>query len=188
MISQIANAGANEQRTEIWDYDGDGRVTVDLITLWMAGASQERITIYAYDAAGNKIQTTQTYGTGTGVNTSFAYTYQEFDLDNRLTKVIDADSNSTTFAYDAAGNKTQRTDPTGKSSTYQYDAANRRTQSIDRDGWSISYAYERGLGHERENWYNAYGTPQKTLAFICDEGGNMTSAATYDGGGSPLYD
>lgn len=66
----------------------------------------------------------------------------EYDALGRLTKVIDADNNASTYTYDANGNRLSSTDALGNSTRYAYDPLNRVTQTIDAANGSTSYGYD----------------------------------------------
>jgi len=115
------------------------------------------VTEYAYDAAGNLIQTTEP---GEAV-----YTYA-YDAINRLTNKVDPLGVAITFRYDAKGNLTGSTDGEGNQTAYRYDPINRVTEIHRPNGVST---------------YNTYNARNQivTLKNICDECEWMVSQYDY---------
>jgi YD repeat-containing protein len=67
------------------------------------------------------------------------YTYDE--VGNRLTQT-DANSHTTSFAYDKLGRRTKRTLPLGMSEALAYDAAGNLQSKTDFNGKTTTYAYD----------------------------------------------
>ncbi|MEP0806865.1 MAG: RHS repeat protein, partial [Chloroflexota bacterium] len=84
------------------------------------------VTEYTYDARGNQIAVTDTYGRTT------QYVYDDAD---RLLQTIDPAGNVTTNTYDAAGRLISTTDPLGHTTAYEYDAAGRLIKTINALGF-----------------------------------------------------
>ncbi len=120
-------------------------------------------TTYTYDALGRPTTVTNplgkitSYGYDTGSNRTSATTSLgnkttwSFDTDERLTNVVDPRGNvsgatpatyTTTFGYDAAGNRTTVKDPLGNTTTTAYDALNRPTSVTDPLGRKTSTGYD----------------------------------------------
>ncbi|WP_371502316.1 DUF6531 domain-containing protein [Kitasatospora sp. NBC_00374] len=118
-----------------YGYDTLGRLTSVTDALGKA-------TAYGYDAAGNRISQTTPLG---------SRTTWSFDTDERLTAVVDPRGNATgatpatyttTFGYDAAGNRTTVKDPLGNTTTTAYDALNRPTSVSDPLNRKTTTAYD----------------------------------------------
>ena len=102
-----------------YTYDVADRVT-ELVQA--RGSKQETTTTYAYDAAGNLIQTKDACsGTDALGNTT---TY-EYDLMDRCIKETNAIGKSEKYVYDRNGRLKEVTDREGNLTVYQYDAAGR---------------------------------------------------------------
>jgi RHS repeat-associated protein len=101
---------------EVVDMNGNGLVDVGV----------DLITAFTYDAAGNKLTSTDPRGN----TTTFAY-----DVRNRLTGVTYPDASTTQVIYDAAGNKVKQIDENGVATLFEYDALNRvRHMVLDMNG------------------------------------------------------
>ena len=129
-----------------------------------------------YDPHGKKVTETLAYGT-----TLAAATIYEFDLDDRLTGLIDPNNQTTSFAYDILGDKTWLKDPLNHTATMSYDGDMRLTKSIDRDTRTIAYAFD-AIGDElKETWYNSGGTATDTLSFTYDGDSDLLTAGNSNG-------
>src|SRR6185437_7400623 len=94
-------------------------------------------TVYGYDSGGNKISETDANSNTT--------TYQ-YDALNRVTTTIDARSDKTVLTFDSGGRNTVVKDPNGNLTTFVYDAADRRvtetTPTATGGTASATYAYD----------------------------------------------
>jgi len=99
-------------------------------------------TTYTYDADGNRIS----QATALGEKTTWTY-----DQDERTATSVDPRGNvsgvtpatyTTTYGYDAAGNRISVTDPLGDKTTAVFDGDNRQTSSADALGDTTGYAYD----------------------------------------------
>ncbi|MFP3345696.1 hypothetical protein R0J87_24755, partial [Halomonas sp. SIMBA_159] len=70
-------------------------------------------------------------------------TYHQFDLLNRLTRIIDPIGATYIYAYDFAGNKVTSDDPGLGKWTMIYDQRNLLTKQIDAKGQQIRFTYDR---------------------------------------------
>ena len=148
---QYDNAGRLTQQTNgngtktLYTYDNADRVLS--ISHQKSDNTVLKSFTYTYDAKGNRLTMTDE---NSGVNT---YTYDNAD---RLTAVTYADGQTETFAYDAAGNRTQlvkNSHPTAYTydaadriltagnATYTFDANGNMTQKTDTAGVT-TYAYD----------------------------------------------
>ncbi|MER8188653.1 DUF6531 domain-containing protein [Kitasatospora sp. NPDC094015] len=105
-----------------------------------------KTTSFGYDAGSNRTSATTSLGNRT------TWT---FDTDERLTSVVDPRGNAagstpaaytTTFGYDAAGNRTTVKDPLGNTTATAYDALDRPTAVTDPLGRRTSTGYD-AAGH-----------------------------------------
>jgi RHS repeat-associated protein len=112
--------GSSTAWTRQYSYDNLGNMTQTPTpgsgATWTAGSFNSKNQVadqnWVYDNAGNVI------GAGTGPTL-------QYDAENRLVKVCGSSSCTTTFSYDAAGNRVQRTDSSSQPSTtttFVYDA------------------------------------------------------------------
>lgn len=104
------------RRTE-YEYDLNNRMVNEVFDPEGLNIAQTIV----YDLAGNAIEKTD--GNGSTTRT-------EYDLNNRVTRQIDALGNDTLFSYDAVGNRTAITDTNGNTTNIVYDNNNRATQEI----------------------------------------------------------
>lgn len=186
-------------------------------------------TSYGYDDAGNLTKTTDALGKSV-TRTYDAYsnltsetdplgnkTTWTYDKVGRLLTAVSARGNAsgadpatytTSYAYDAAGNRTKVTGPTGASVSTEYDAVNRAAKVTDPLGNATVYAYDAvdnvtkvtdALGNSVSSVYDknnqlTSSTNQlgKTTSYAYDADGNLLSRTsplgnretwTYDGDG-----
>jgi YD repeat-containing protein len=66
----------------------------------------------------------------------------QYDLNNRLKKVIHPDTTFMTYTYDLAGRRTQMTDERGNITNYGYDAAYRLISQTDALTHTMTYGYD----------------------------------------------
>ncbi len=128
-------------RTTVHRYDDRGRTTSieypdGRKVARVYGANNTLISdengTYAYDAAGNLVQSTSPDGHVT------RYTY---DGKNHVTSRTDPDGATTRYTYDGAGNLLSETSPATGTTAYTYDFANRCTSKTDADGVRETYAW-----------------------------------------------
>ena len=162
-ITSVAYAGA----TRTFGYDNLGRTTSD--TLTGPGSTVLRSQTYTYDNNDNRLSTTVS---GTGVAGAGTQSYA-YDWADRLTSWTNQSSVTTTYGWDAAGNRTSKN---GVTSTY--DARNRLTS----DG-TASYTYTaRGTLNTKTQ-----GSTVTTTVFdafgrlLADNEGGTVQNYTYDG-------
>jgi RHS repeat-associated protein len=130
------------------------------------------------DALGNKIHTTYDLaGNKTKEevfdpsNTLVRQHQWVYDTLSQLTQSIGAAGQTTTYAYDANGNRTSVTDPLNRVTHYTYDALNRRVSETDSLAGITGYSYD-ALDH---------------LLAVTDPA-NLTTTYTYDGFGDLLQE
>ncbi len=137
-----------------YTYDSKG----NLLTLTEAvGTPDQRITRYSYDQYGHKL--TQTTGESAAGNTAIATTHWDYDGYGNVTKMTDAEGNTTEYqefdvngnahriidgrlkawtqGYDAVGNPLTDLNPYGQGYTTEYDAAGDLVKITDASGSSL---------------------------------------------------
>ncbi len=135
--------------------------TETVVTKHNAGAS--RSTTYSFDGLGRVIQQS-------GACCGYSVSYQ-YDNDNNITEMTDANGNTTTYTYDNIGNLLTTTDPLNNtaSSTYQ-SGTNWKTSDTDKKGNITSYSYDA-----RGNLLTIARPLSITESFTYDSKGNKTS-------------
>jgi RHS repeat-associated protein len=167
-----AIAGATRLQQTI-EYDAVGNVTKRTDT---AG----RVTTFAYDSANRLTSVT---------DPALQVTQYEYNPRSNVTAVVDALSQryefvydalsrvtsatragfQMSFAYDAVGNRTQRTDYNNMATNYTYDALNRLTKITYPDTTNATYAYD--TLSRLTSAVNLNGT----VGFVYDKLGRVTS-------------
>ncbi len=149
LIKTIERRGA-ETRTTLTEYGDLGRVMTSTVNhtgngiYSSADPDANIVTEYAYDAAGNVTDTTDTLG---------RKTHTEYDALNRPITVtvnyVDGVFNSlypdedvqTVYVYDAVGNQSQITNPKSQITQYDYDDLNRVITVTDALDGETAYSY-----------------------------------------------
>ena len=107
---------------------------------------------------------------------------------NQVTSRTDREGNRTSYAYDAAGNKTKITYADGTYERFEYDSNRMPTMIRDRNGNTSYYTYDH-----QGNMTSATDGRGMTRFYVYDANGNLTSAAdalgaqttyTYDAQGN----
>jgi len=83
---------------------------------------------------------------------------------------------TTSYVYDANGNKTSETDANNHTTTYQYDALNRLTLTTYPDNTTTKYTYDF-----RNNVIDATDQLGRVTHNVYDLAGRSTSATTANG-------
>ena len=97
---------------------------------------------FAYDSRGN-----MTSAANQDIGYSFSY-----DLNNRVTSILDSNGRSITYQYDALGNNSQMTTPDGRTISYAYNAVNRLTGILFNPGLlNFSFSYDSS-GRRTQMW------------------------------------
>lgn len=160
--------GSSTTKNSSFTFDGETRLTQAQTDAGAFGTATENFTL---DAVGNRIAHSQVSG---------AWTY---DSNSRLIQ-RGTGVNATTYAYDDAGNLTQKTEPGNKVTRYAYDTRNRLVEVKDGSGNLIArYGYDplnRRIWKEqyRDAQGNALATGKRTHYLYADEG--LIAEATQD--------
>ncbi|MFG2715260.1 hypothetical protein ACGFX2_32560 [Streptomyces goshikiensis] len=127
-----------------------------------------RKTVTAYDVLGKPVSSSD-YGTGSTVLRS---ALSEYDADGNLTASVSAtDSITTTFGYDAAGNRTRLTDGRGRATYYTFNTWGLQEATIEP-----STAQHPIL--ENRVWANVYDAAGQLVTELLP--GNVKRQKTYD--------
>lgn len=160
-----ATTGATRLQETI-AYDAAGNVTGRTDT---AG----RTTGYQYDAANRLIRFT---------DTASQATQYEYNARSNVTAVVDALNQRYTFAYDALG-RVKGATRGGVSMSYAYDADGNRTQRTDYNGAVTSYTYDN-LNRLTQIAY----PDTTTAAYAYDAISRLTTATNQNGAVTIAYD
>ncbi|WP_455718515.1 polymorphic toxin-type HINT domain-containing protein, partial [Anaerosporobacter sp.] len=105
------------------------------------------------DSIGNSLEYIyDEYGRLSEFKTSYGSTNYEYDLLDRVTRVVDRNGQATVYEYDELGNRTTLTYANGVVVSYTYDACQRLKEEwvCDKDGNTIAkYEYTLGNAGER---------------------------------------
>ncbi|MFB9469612.1 polymorphic toxin-type HINT domain-containing protein [Nonomuraea salmonea] len=153
-------------RTNTYDYDGADRLTT------ITSANPANTQVFTYDALDRPLTHTLK-DSGGGRLAKIAYGWDKDDnLTSKTTEGL-AGAGSNTYGYDHAGRLTSWTGPDGSTTTYEWDAAGNRTRAGDK-----TYTYdERNRLIEGDGNTYTY-TPRGTLATQTKNG--VTRNLTFD--------
>ena len=116
----------------------------------------------------------------TKVTTPFGSTSYEYDLLDRLTRVVDRNGYATVYEYDANGNRTAVHYANGFTTTYDYDLLNRlvKQETVDIDGnVVVQYIYTLGAAGERKSVTEL----DRTVEYTYDSLYRLTSETITEG-------
>ncbi|MFJ3582348.1 LamG-like jellyroll fold domain-containing protein [Streptomyces sp. NPDC090127] len=166
-------------------YDGLGRPTE-------SRDATGRRTVMAYDVLGNLTSSTE-YGTGT---TALRSTVTEYDADGNVTASVSPTGARRTHTYDAVGRMTKQVEPVTATdsitTTFGYDAAGNRTRLTDGRGKATYYTFNTwGLPESTiepatsqhwtadvRTWANVYDAAGRLVTELLP--GNVKRQKTYD--------
>ena len=122
----------------------------------------------------------------TKVTTPFGSTSYEYDLLDRLTRVVDRNGYATVYEYDANGNRTAVHYANGFTTTYDYDLLNRliceKTVDINGD-IVVQYIYTLGAAGERKSVTEL----DRTVEYSYDSLYRLTSETITEGEKVTVY-
>ena len=122
----------------------------------------------------------------TKVTTPFGSTSYEYDLLDRLTRVVDRNGYATVYEYDANGNRTAVHYANGFTTTYDYDLLNRliceKTVDINGD-IVVQYIYTLGVAGERKSVTEL----DRTVEYTYDSLYRLTSETITEGEKVTVY-
>jgi RHS repeat-associated protein len=165
-LNRLSKITYPDTTTKQFFYDFRGNKTKEIDQLG-------RVTMYAYDLAGQLRTVTYAFGTPDAGTISYAYY-----LDGRQQTVTDELSNVTTNFYDPAGRLTSIQDALHNSTSYGYDADNRRTSVIDANTHTTGYAYD-ARGRLKTITYPS--APATTTQYTYDGTGRVLTTTDQDG-------
>ena len=122
----------------------------------------------------------------TKVTTPFGSTAYEYDLLDRLTRVVDRNGYATVYEYDANGNRTAVHYANGFTTTYDYDLLNRLIceKTIDsEDNVVVQYIYTLGVAGERKSVTEL----DRTVEYSYDSLYRLTSETITEGEKTTVY-
>ena len=122
----------------------------------------------------------------TKVTTPFGTTAYEYDLLDRLTRVVDRNGYATVYEYDANGNRTAVHYANGFTTTYEYDLLNRLIceKTVDNgDNVVVQYIYTLGVAGERKSVTEL----DRTVEYTYDSLYRLTSETITEGEKVTVY-
>lgn len=144
-----------------------------LLSIGYPYANVREFTRNAFDRVGNKIFTGRYAATNASSPASYSVAFSEYDGLQRLTRVTDRDNALTTFAYNAAGNATNRTMPGGLQWQARYNNAGQMLQEKNVGS---------GGAATRTNTYAYYPAGSSFAGLLATniDGRGVTCTHTYD--------
>jgi RHS repeat-associated protein len=165
-ITATVNANGHTT-TMVFDTAGNVTATVDTV----GGVNLTVLT--SYDGDNRVTQTVVDYGASPHLNLT---TKQYYDDAGRVTKSVDASSNTSTMAYDGDSNVTWTKNGAGNTTQNQYDPDNNLTKTIDADNFTWQYAYDfagRSIQTTDPNTHNSTNS--------YDHAGRLTATTDFGG-------
>lgn len=174
------NAGmVSRMKTDVTDksirYDGDKTVFIDYTY------PNNQYSYYRWDDAGRVVEKV---GLCCGTQSTL-----EYDTDDNVIKMIDANGHETNYTYDESGNMLSLTDALNQSERYTYEPTFNQVASFtDKNGNRYSFSYDsKGnltsmsgpLGYSQRNTYDSHGW----LMTSTDANNNVTTN-TYNADGT----
>ena len=115
------------------DYGYDGAGNTVRLAQGTSSAPNQRVSVYEFDALGRRVKEviapSAVFGAG-AAGTRDITTQYRYDAAGQVSRVIDANGNSTWYVYDAAGQQTHTINALGEVSENEYDANGRVIQSL----------------------------------------------------------
>jgi large repetitive protein len=176
LVKQVTNNGGTETD---WTYDADGRKTTEV----QDPSGVDRETAYTY-TADDKVSGTQVTAAASPMTLTTAYTYDP--VGDVLTEAVSGDgtTRTTTTTYDTRGLAETVENPDSQTSTYYYDALGQRTEADAPSVTSTTFnpttltATQQSAVPTTLYGYDTFGEVAETQ----DPDGNVTTT-TYDGDG-----
>ena len=122
----------------------------------------------------------------TKVTTPFGSTSYEYDLLDRMTRVVDRNGYATVYEYDANGNRTAVHYANGFTTTYEYDLLSRLIceKTVDnKDNVVVQYVYTLGAAGERKSVTEL----DRTVEYSYDSLYRLTSETITEGEKVTVY-
>ena len=123
-------------------------------------------------------------------DTQLSSTKYEYDIMNRLTRVVGHDGTAVVYTYDANGNRETARFANGQVITYTYDECNRLTlqKAVDRNGTVIAqYQYTLGAGGERTKVTESGACGSLETAYDYDDAGRLIKETIQKGEETTTY-
>lgn len=143
------------------------------------------VTRYEYDALARLTAVVENYvqGMPTNQERNVRTEYACDGVGNRLS-ILDGNSHSTTFMYDALGRLKTESDALSHTTTYSYDAAGDRASLLDANGFMTVF------GYDDLNRLTAidYPAPDVDVSFVYDAAGNRLNMTDGVGSTQWVYD
>lgn len=153
------------------EYDALNRVTAKCD--WRGVRSE-----YAYDAAGNGIETIEAKGTP-----AEARTQTDYDAASRPIHVTHANGGVITYGYDVCGNKAWMSNELGRVTQWSYQHGNRLDWTRKPDGVVVSNRYD-ALDRQIAEWVGS----ELSAVFQYDRLSRMTNAVDFNRPGTSVDD
>ena len=175
MITGARRLDAGGSKIEKTDYDALGYPT-------SLTDAEGRETQLKYDERLNVVEQTNPLGDTDA---------KQFDVRNRLIRVVDFKGNQTTLSYDRNNNLVSRTNALGDTAAYVYDAEDRLVAAIDPLGRSTQTEYDvagrlvrtiDGVGNSSRREYDAVGN----IVAIYDGEDRLVRSVVYDNRDLPI--
>jgi RHS repeat-associated protein len=131
-ITATVNANTHTT-TMVFDTAGNVTATVDTV------GSANLTVLTSYDGDNRVTQTVVDYGASPHLNLT---TKQSYDDAGRVTTAVDANSKTSTMAYDGDSNLIFTKNGAGNTTQNQYDPDNNLTKTIDADNFPWQYTYD----------------------------------------------
>ncbi len=144
-----------------------------------------QVTSYTYNAVGEVIMRTDPDPDGGG---PLAAPVTQYSYDNvgNLLHLTDPNNNTTSWTYDDANRATSETNQLNATRSDVYDKAGNLIQTTDRDGRVIQYDYDHRNRETAERWLNGFGQTIRTIAYVPNAAGELTSVTDHDASNTPL--
>ena len=170
--------GTPADYTTTFEHDSYGRVTVVKDPLWSSSAPTLHKSVKAYDANGNLSSSTD----GNGNTTTYAY-----NPAGELVTVTRPDSTTLGNDYWADGRLHHQYDGANEATTYTYDAQGRLATMADPLGRTTTFGYDPAGNPltRQEHGGNCAATPKTSCTTRTYDAANQLKTVTYSDGTTP---